>query len=287
MTPYIGYDNQVEIATVTTDDGSDFTFVTTRPVEVVGVMDAALTSLEIITHWGGDTKNISSAAIYGHNAAGAITPTVQIEFSDNQVPASGVILADSGALSMIENYLNKSAFGISNQPRQLLHTFTKNENGRLIPELFPAKSIRWTFTFGAAFILEIGSLWGVETVALSLLAELGEESPVNTTVFGKTIKTQAAGVTLQDDTNIDLTTLEFPVISGGDVATLIDLSKRVGDSAPFFLRKYPSLSQQLSRSDEGGIVRFIPKGVKINHIGKDNNDVDLYEMPSVALTAWR
>jgi len=291
MTPYIGYSNQVELATVIADDGSDFSFVTSRPVEVVGVMDAALTSLEIITHWGGDIKVMSSVAVYGHNVTTAVvpavSPTVQVRFYDNEVPLSGILLADSGTQSLTENYLHTSSLGISNQPRQFLYTFTKNEAGRLVPEVFSAKSIRWNFTFGAAFILEIGSLWGVKTIALSPIAELGKESGLNTIVFSKVIRTQKAGVVSQDDTNIGLVELGFPVLSGNDKETLTDLSKRVGDSNPFFLHKYPGLSQQLNRNDEGGIVRFIPKGVKINHLGKENGGDDLYEMSNVALTSWR
>ena len=291
MTPYIGYSNQVESATVIADDASDFSFVTSRPVEVVGVMDAALTTLEIVTHWGGDIKIISSAAVYGHNTTTAVvpavSPTVQVRLYDNEVPLSGVLLADSTVQSLTENYLYMSALGLSNQPRQFLYTFTKNELGRLVPETFSVKSIRWNFTFGAAFILEIGSLWGLETVALSPLAELGKEESPNTIVFSKITRTQNAGVASQDDTNIDSMGLGFPILSGGDKATMIDLSKRVGDSNPFFLHKYPGLSQQLSRADEGGIVRFTPKGIKVNHLGKEKNGVDLYEMPSVALTAWR
>ncbi len=315
QSPFIGIVNHIEEANVSCpeDIGTTVLNLTTvnggfaRFVEKVFVSIPSF-EVTITADWGGEERDFSSFATYGHNAIDGFEnnlffqPKMEVKIYDNEDPGSGSVVAETETISLITSYLVKSSLENDNTPDQTLVTLTDIEASgtspsdppRIVPRTIIGKSVTFKFistvTSGPPFVFpyEIGYLWAGPTIALSTDAILAANDARTPMVLSKLVKTQGGAVATRYKTNIVDSVVEFSHMSASDVATMEDLATSVGNSKPFFFQRWPDVPAQRDRRSEGGIVRISSKPPSFRTLGANRGAVDdLYTMPPLNLTAWR
>lgn len=286
MVQYFGKFNEVETAEITASVAVvNPDNLKSRFVEKVTSL-ASVTSASIFISFGGALKNISTMVFYGHNGTLESSARLRFNLFDGE-NGTGSLVNQSPLLFMDRNYQTGSAFGEASEPAQVLHDFTVQSGDRLVPLASQCKSVEISLLTSFAFAWRVGYVWLGTSVALSELARLGAETAPKVQIKSRPQQTQGGGVAFQDDENISLSRLEYPMLSIADAETLEDLSKSVGTSAPFYFRRHPETSPPLSRKAEGGIVR-LTEGLNFKSLGAQvNNPLDKVTMSATNIAVWR